>query len=149
MAKTTPAKKKPVSKAAKRSQPAKDRTTAMKKKAMLLALQASLGIVTRAIDAMNKKGIGIERKTHYNWMESDPEYAQAVREIDDVALDFGEASLVDQIRDRNTAATIFYLKTKGKSRGYIERQEITGKDGEALQKPPVKFKLPDGTEIDM
>jgi hypothetical protein len=29
-----------------------------------------------------------------------------------------------QIKENSTAATIFFLKTKGKKRGYIERQEI-------------------------
>jgi hypothetical protein len=33
------------------------------------------------------------------------------------------------IKEGNVAATIFYLKTQGKQRGYIERQEVTGADG--------------------
>jgi len=40
------------------------------------------------------------------------------------------------IAKQSTAATIFYLKTKGKKRGYIERQEITGADG-----VPTNFKI--------
>jgi hypothetical protein len=32
----------------------------------------------------------------------------------------------------DTGAITFTLKTLGKSRGYVERQEITGKDGEAF-----------------
>ena len=41
-----------------------------------------------------------------------------------------ESQLHKQILDGNTTATIFYLKTKGKKRGYVERQEITGVDGD-------------------
>ena len=40
-----------------------------------------------------------------------------------------ESQLHKQILDNSVPATIFYLKTKGKKRGYIERQEITGADG--------------------
>ena len=47
-------------------------------------------------------------------------------------MDYAESQLHKQIGEGSTSATIFYLKTKGKSRGYIERQEITGADGDNL-----------------
>ena len=88
------------------------------KKAMIQALEKSLGIVTSAC-----KVVGIARQTHYNWME-DEEYKATVEELGDVALDFAESKLHKLIDSGNPAATIFYLKTKGKERGYVERQEI-------------------------
>lgn len=92
--------------------------TDIHKKAMLEALEKSLGVVTTACST-----VGISRETHYNWMRKDEDYRLAVKELGDVALDFAEAQLYKQIQDGNTAATIFYLKTKGKRRGYIERVE--------------------------
>jgi len=89
------------------------------KKAMIEALEKSLGIVTQAC-----KVVGISRDTHYRWMKDDEEYKQAVQELGDVALDFAESKLHKLIDQGNPAATIFYLKTKGKERGYVERQEI-------------------------
>lgn len=93
----------------------------MNKRAMLEALEKSLGIVTTAA-----KAIGIDRSTHYKWMDSDPEYKAAVDSIADIALDFAESQLHKQIGGGEVAATIFYLKTKGKKRGYVERQEVAG-----------------------
>jgi hypothetical protein len=89
------------------------------KKAMIEALEKSLGIVTASC-----KSVGIGRTTHYMWMDQDPEYKKAVEEISDVALDFAETHLHKQIKDGSSTSTIFYLKTKGKKRGYIERQEV-------------------------
>jgi hypothetical protein len=89
------------------------------KKKMLEALERSLGIVTSAC-----KAIGISRQTHYNWMNDDEQYANEVRSIEDIALDFAESQLHKQIKDGEVSSTIFYLKTKGKRRGYVERQEI-------------------------
>ena len=35
-----------------------------------------------------------------------------------------EDQLIKQIREGNLTATIFYLKTKGQARGYIEKQYV-------------------------
>jgi len=90
------------------------------KKAMLEALEKSLGVVTSAC-----KAVDISRETHYRWMREDENYKQAVDDLANVALDFAESQLHKQIKGGNPTATIFYLKTKGKNRGYIERQEIS------------------------
>ena len=98
--------------------------TEQHKKAMIEALEKSLGVVTTAC-----KKVGIGRTTFYGWLQDDPEFAKEVDDIQNITLDFAESQLHKQIKDGNTTATIFYLKTKGKKRGYIERQEITGADG--------------------
>ena len=98
-----------------------------KKKDMLHALEASLNNITKAAEK-----VGITRQTHYNWLDADPDYKKAAESIDDVKLDFVEEKLKDRIMDGDTTAIIFYLKTKGKRRGYIERQELTGADGKDL-----------------
>jgi hypothetical protein len=104
-----------------------------RKKVMLEALRASLGIVTTACE---RAGVG--RATHYRWIESDEDYATAVRECEDVALDFAETSLMKQIGRGEAAATIFYLKTKGRTRGYIERKDVdVTSAGQTVVSPPV------------
>lgn len=89
------------------------------KKALVEALEKSLGVVSTAC-----KAAGISRDTHYRWLKEDPEYKAQVEELSEVAIDFAESHLHKLIKDGNPAATIFFLKTKGKSRGYVERQEI-------------------------
>ena len=96
----------------------------IKKESLLKALEQSLGVVTVAC-----KKADIPRSTYYKWLKEDEMFSMAVQEIENIALDFAESQLHKQIGDGNTSATIFYLKTKGKKRGYIERQEITGADG--------------------
>jgi hypothetical protein len=98
--------------------------TEQHKKAIIEALEKSLGVVTTAC-----KIVGVGRTTFYEWLKDDEEFAKQVDDIQNIALDYAESQLHKQIGDGSTAATIFYLKTKGKKRGYIERQEITGADG--------------------
>ena len=89
------------------------------KKALLDALEKSLGIVTTAC-----KIVGVDRGTFYRYYNEDEKFKQAVKDIENVSLDFAESKLLEQIKANNTAATIFYLKTRGKHRGYIEKQQI-------------------------
>ena len=105
------------------------------KKAMLEALEKSLGIVTTAC-----KNVGIGRTIYYEWLKSDELFAKAVKEISNIALDFAESQLHKQIGDGNTSATIFYLKTKGKRRGFVERSELDLQSGDEPVKINVNIK---------
>ena len=109
----------------------------VQKKAMIQALEKALGIVTQAC-----KVVGISRQTHYNWMNSDEDYKTAVEDLGDVALDFAESKLHKLIDSGNPAATIFYLKTKGKNRGYVERQEIA-----VAEKKPLSWFTDDNADV--
>lgn len=109
------------------------------KKAMIEALEKSLGIVSTACNS-----VGISRQTHYRWLAEDPEYKRQVDDISEAAIDFAESKLHEKIsgvtigkmndgelqvyeQPPSDTAIIFYLKTKGKKRGYIEKQEIDQK----------------------
>jgi|TARA_R110000787_G_scaffold55416_1_gene127919 hypothetical protein len=90
-----------------------------KKGALIEALGKSLGVVSTAC-----KSVNISRDTHYRWMKEDSDYKGKVRELENIALDFAESHLHQLIKDGIPSATIFFLKTKGKRRGYIETTDL-------------------------
>lgn len=116
------------------------------KKLLIEALKIAKGNITEATS-----NACVARATFYNWMKTDPEFAEAAIEAQEIALDYVESKLFEKITGvavkkgetddgepivydvpPSDAAIIFYLKTKGKKRGYVERQEMTGPDGQAL-----------------
>lgn len=100
-----------------------------KKKAKLLEfLRETSGIVAYACEKA-----GISRVTYYNWYKEDPDFAAKADDIQELQIDFAEASLLRKIKNEDTTAIIFYLKTKGKERGYSDRKEISGIGGKAIQ----------------
>ena len=101
--------------------------TLQHKKEMLFQLENALGNVSVAC-----KSVGISRWSHYDWYKTDEDYRKQVDEISEVALDWAERKLQGLIDQGDTAATIFYLKTKGKRRGYVERQEMSGVQDEPI-----------------
>ncbi len=99
-----------------------------KKKVYLQVLNDALGNVTLAT-----KTCGIDRSLPYKWRSGDIEFYQKVEEVSEVTLDYVEGCLMRNIKTGKEASIIFYLKTRGKKRGYVERTEITGEDGDRIK----------------
>jgi hypothetical protein len=70
---------------------------------------------------------GKSRQTFYNWVDNNKYFAEAVREVKEAQIDVVESQLQKNILKGNQLAIMFYLKTIGKSRGYIERIETDNK----------------------
>ena len=107
------------------------------------------------IDVFRKKGcnisatcnaLGISRQTYYNWLKNDEDLKIEIEDSKEAVLDNVESKLLSAINDGNITAIIFYLKTKGKHRGYIERNEITGADGEKLFEVKIIDTIEDDTD---
>jgi len=89
----------------------------------LTILAKNAGNVSAACKAFN-----ITRRTYYNWVE-DEGFKGIVDEIQESLIDNAESKLQKLINEDSPVAILFYLKTRAKSRGYIERSEtdITSK----------------------
>jgi len=96
------------------------------------ALRASDGNLTAAATKL-----GVTRQGVYDYIDR--------YKLQDV-LDQSREKMADEavgqlhrlVRDGNLGAVIFYLKTQAKSRGYTERIETTGKDGDAIEVRQIK-----------
>jgi len=86
---------------------------------MIEALRQSRGLVSLAAEMM-----GCARQTVYEYMEAFPEIRQAREDARHGMLDVAEGMLFKKIQEGDMTAIIFYLKTQGKDRGYIERLDI-------------------------
>jgi hypothetical protein len=93
-------------------------------------------------DALDKSGgicsvaakkLKCDARTVRNYIARHETLKSLVDEIVETTIDTAETQLHKAIRDGNMTAIIFYLKTKGKDRGYSERREVTGADGDAVR----------------
>ena len=85
----------------------------------LAAYGKSLGVMKPACEMTN-----MCRKTIWEWRKKYPEFDEACHECEETAVDFVETKLYKLINDGAEASTIFYLKTKGRKRGYVEKHDI-------------------------
>ena len=89
------------------------------KTAFLQELEKTRGIIKGACEAT-----GVSRWMVRDWQDRDSVFSQAFDDIVEDAVDFVETQLFAHMKRGSTAAVIFYLKTKGKHRGYVERTEV-------------------------
>lgn len=92
------------------------------------ALEAHHGILAAAAQSLS-----CSRTTIYNRMKIVESVKDARENARETMLDIAEGELFDMITKKEVdgvklSATIFYLKTQGKGRGYVERQEIDQKN---------------------
>lgn len=67
--------------------------------------------------------IGITRSCYYKWLDTDSKFKEKCEEVNEETIDIVESKLLSAINEGELTAIIFYLKTKGKKRGYVERVE--------------------------
>ena len=94
-----------------------------KKELFIKALTNNLGHITKACEASN-----IHRRTYYSWIDKDEQFKEDCDNVEAGLIDLAENELLEKIKDRKSphqiTAIIFFLKTKGKSRGYDEKHKL-------------------------
>ena len=71
------------------------------------------------------KAIGIMRGTFVDWRNNDSEFTTQLAHADESFIDFAESKLKEKITEGDEKSIIFFLKTKGKSRGYGDKIELS------------------------
>lgn len=126
--------------------------TVTKKKAMIKALESSLGIVSTALTEAT-----VGRTQFYQWLKDDVQFNRDVAAVADRTLDFVKSKLFERINGYkapeiihiqskgkiitqkvtkfyppDVKAITYYLDRKGKEDGFGNTIEVTGKDGTPL-----------------
>ena len=95
------------------------KTVSMKINSLTIMRDASFNV------AYLCRQLGIHRRSFSRWKATDKEYARACEDILEEIYDDAESRLQKNIHEeKDTSSLIFFLKTKCKHRGYVEKQEI-------------------------
>ena len=85
------------------------------------------------LQSTTAKRLKISRQVFRDWLNKYPVFVEAFDDAREAMLDVAESQLHLEIKKGKAWAVCFYLKCQGKSRGYVERQEVTGADGRPLE----------------
>lgn len=84
----------------------------------LKALRDSATNISTACEA-----VGISRQTYYDWL-TNLTFKERVDHLKEGMIDLAESALYMNIKEGKESSVIFFLKTRGRSRGYTEKKEI-------------------------
>ena len=82
------------------------------------------------------------RSLVWKYVDQDPELRELTDELTETFIDEAESQLYKHIREGNVVATIFFLKTKARHRGYSERLELL-----PLNRQDIEIELGNPNEI--
>ena len=89
------------------------------KEKLIKALIKHLGIVSKACEE-----VGISRNQFYIYCRTDDVFKQSVDDINEITLDFVEDKLFQNIREGDRSSIMFYIKYKGRKRGYVDSSDV-------------------------
>ena len=93
------------------------------------------------VDALNEtkgavylaaKRLDCSHTAIYEYIKKYPDIAELKEYFDEEVTDIAVLKLRSAVMDAEQWAIKYQLSTKGKSRGYVERQEVTGANGGAI-----------------
>jgi len=68
--------------------------------------------------------LGIDRSTFYDWRDNDPEFRTLYDCTVEGLIDDVESYFMSNIQAKKETSIIFFLKTRAKHRGYVEKNEV-------------------------
>lgn len=90
-----------------------DENTKVDKKDLLKVFKKKLCNVSATCEAAN-----ISRQTFYEYMKKDKKFERAIEDAKEGLIDFAESKLMEGINNGDSGLIQFFLRTKGRSRGY-------------------------------
>jgi hypothetical protein len=76
---------------------------------------------------------GVTRQSADKYMRRRPSLLKIAGECRETMRDNAESALYNAVLAGEPWAVMFFLRTQAKSRGYVERTEVTGQDGRPIE----------------
>jgi len=95
------------------------------------------------------KKVGINRATYYDWVDKSDTFKKRIDEAKEGMIDFAESMLFKNMKAGNPTSIIFFLKTKGRSRGYVEYNDQTEESKDEVVPTVVNIVLEDRSREDI